>query len=258
MRVYFIGAGPGDPKLLTLRGAELIACCPIVLYTGSLVPRQVVATAGAGAEVIDSAPMTLDEIAGVFARAQAADRDVARVHTGDPSLFGSIGEQMRRLDQLGIAYEVVPGVSSFTAAAAALMCELTVPELTQTVILTRIAGRTPVPEGEHLADLARHGSTMCLFLSVGHIDEVVQALLGSYGENGPIAVVQRASWPDQVVIRGTLGDIVQKVRGARITATALIIVGPALAAGDFPDSRLYAADFSHRGRKARTGQEVDR
>ncbi len=251
MRVYFIGAGPGDPKLLTLRAAELIAACPIVLYTGSLVPREVLGGARLDAEVIDSAALDLDQIAEIFARAKAADQDVARVHTGDPALFGAIGEQMRRLDELDIRYEVIPGVSSFTAAAAALCVELTVPEVTQTVILTRAAGRTPVPDRESLAELGRHGSTLCLFLSASHIAEVARTLGAEYGEEAPVAVVHRASWPDQVVLRGTLGDIAAKVREARITATAMVIVGPAVARDAIGASRLYARDFSHRDRAAR-------
>ena len=255
MRVYIIGAGPGDPKLLTLRGHELIAACPVILYTGSLVPRAVLGAARPDAAILDSSGMTLDEIEAVFVAARDADHDVARVHTGDPAIFGSIAEQLRRLDRLGIDYDIVPGVSSFTAAAAALRCELTLPETTQTVILTRAAGRTPVPESESLADLGRHGSTMCLFLSVTHMEQVVSDLAPSYGWDAAVAVVQRASWPDQVIVRGVLGDIAAKVRAARITATALIIVGPALAAAAAPASRLYAADFSHRSRRATAPEE---
>src|SRR6476661_4516756 len=166
MRVYIIGAGPGDPKLLTLRGAELIARCPVVLYTGSLVPPEVIAHAHAGATVLDSSSMTLDEIVDVVRRARDADHDVARVHTGDPAIFGSTAEQMRRFEALGIAYEIIPGVSSFSAAAAAVGRELTLPELFQTVILTRAEGRTPMPDGEKLADLARHRATLVFFLSI--------------------------------------------------------------------------------------------
>jgi precorrin-4/cobalt-precorrin-4 C11-methyltransferase len=180
MRVYIIGAGPGDPKLVTLRAAELIARCPVVLYTGSLVPREVLASARPDARVLDSSSMTLDEIMQVIVAAQAADEDVARVHTGDPLVFGSTAEQMRRMQELGIAYEIVPGVSSFSAAAAAIGRELTLPELSQTVILTRAEGRTPMPPREKLEDLARHGATMCLFLSITLMKDVVEALTPAY------------------------------------------------------------------------------
>ncbi len=181
MRVYIIGAGPGDPKLITLRGAELIAECPVVLYTGSLVPRAVVARARADALVLDSSGMTLDEILAIIREARDRGEDDARVHTGDPSLFGSTAEQMRRIRDLGIDYEIVPGVSSFTAAAAALGRELTLPELSQTVILTRAEGRTPMPPREKLGELAAHGATMCLFLSITLMRDVVAALVPSYG-----------------------------------------------------------------------------
>ncbi|MBZ0234694.1 MAG: precorrin-4 C(11)-methyltransferase [Deltaproteobacteria bacterium] len=251
MKVYIIGAGPGDPRLLTLRGAELIARCPVVLYTGSLVPREVLATARADARVLDSSALTLDEIADVFVRARDAGHDVARVHTGDPVLFGSTAEQMRRLEALGIAYEIVPGVSSFTAAAAALGRELTLPELSQTVILTRAGGRTAVPEGEQLEALARHRATLALFLSIALLDEVVAALAPSYGLDCPVAIVHKASCPDQQIVTGTLADIRERVRAARIRTQAMILVGRVLTATDFADSRLYDPTFSHRHRKAR-------
>jgi len=251
MRVYIIGAGPGDPGLLTVRGAELIARCPVVLYTGSLVPREVLATARPDARVLDSSSMTLDEIVEVFVQARDADHDVARVHTGDPLIFGSTAEQMRRLQGLGIAYDIVPGVSSFTAAAAALGRELTLPELSQTVILTRAGGRTPVPAGEELAELARHRATLALFLSITLLDEVIAALTPAYGSDCPIAVVQKASCPDQVIVTGTLADIRERVRAARIRSQAMILVGRVLTSTDFADSRLYDPTFSHRHRKAR-------
>jgi len=251
MRVYIIGAGPGDPGLLTVRGAELIARCPVVLYTGSLVPREVLATARPDARVLDSSSMTLDEIVQVFVEARDADHDVARVHTGDPLIFGSTAEQMRRLVALGIEYEIVPGVSSFTAAAAALGRELTLPELSQTVILTRASGRTAVPSGEELVELAKHRATLALFLSITLMDEVIEALVPSYGEDCPIAVVQKASTPEQVIVTGTLADIRQKVRAARIKSQAMILVGRVLTATEFADSRLYDPTFSHRHRKAK-------
>jgi precorrin-4/cobalt-precorrin-4 C11-methyltransferase len=255
MRVYIIGAGPGDPKLITVRGAELIAQCPIVFYTGSLVPKEVLTYAHADARIIDSSGMTLDEIATIFEEAKAAELDVARVHTGDPSIFGSTAEQMRRLEQLKIAYEIIPGVSSFTAAAAALGKELTLPELSQTVILTRAEGRTAMPPKERLAELARHEATMCLFLSISLMSDVTGQLIPHYGADCPVAVIQRASWPDQIIIKGTLEDISQKVRDAKIRATAMIIVGRVLTSTDFADSRLYAPDFAHRFRKASAKQE---
>jgi precorrin-4/cobalt-precorrin-4 C11-methyltransferase len=251
MRVYIIGAGPGDPKLLTLRGAELIERCPVVLFTGSLVPREVIQRARADARVYDSAGMTLDEIVEIMRAAHAADEDVARVHTGDPLIFGSTAEQMRRLDALGIPYEIVPGVSSFTAAAAALGRELTLPEVAQTVILTRAEGRTPVPEGEKLADLARHRATLALFLSITRMKQVCADLRPEYGDDCPVAVVHKASWPDQVIVTGTLADITEKVKAAKITATAMVLVGTALTHNEFADSRLYDPTFQHRFRKAR-------
>ena len=249
MKVFIIGAGPGDPGLITVRGAELIARCPIVFYTGSLVPRAVIERARPDAEVLDSSSMTLDQIVEVFVRARDAGLDVARVHTGDPSVFGSTAEQMRRLQALGIEYEIIPGVSSFSAAAAALGRELTLPELSQTIILTRAEGRTPVPAGEKLADLARHGATLALFLSITLIREVVESLIPSYGEDCPVAVVQRASWPDQKIVRGTLADIAAKVREERINSTAMILVGRVLTSEDFANSKLYDPSFTHRFRR---------
>ena len=251
MTVHFIGGGPGDPDLITVRGAQLVASCPVVIYAGSLVPRAVVARAQATARVLDSSGMTLDQIVGEMEAAHRDGKSVARVHTGDPSLFGAIAEQMRALDALGIPYDVVPGVSSFTAAAAALRCELTVPGISQAVIIARAPGRTPVPERQRLDGLARHGATLALFLSAGLVDETVAALVPAYGAGCPVAVVHRASWPDQRILRGTLADIAEQVRAARIDATAMILVGRALAAEDFPDSRLYAAEFGHRFRAAR-------
>jgi precorrin-4/cobalt-precorrin-4 C11-methyltransferase len=255
MRVYIIGAGPGDPKLLTLRGAELIAACPVVLYTGSLVPREVLGHARPDARVIDSSGLTLDEILDVIARARDADHDVARVHTGDPVLFGSTAEQMRRMTALGIAYEIVPGVSSFTAAAAVVGRELTIPELSQTVILTRAEGRTPVPPAERLDELARHQATLALFLSITLLADVTRALIPSYGADCPVVVVHRATCPDQKVVRGTLADIRDKVRAARIRTQSMILVGRVLTATDFAESRLYAADFSHRFRRGQARSE---
>ncbi|MGH8582744.1 MAG: precorrin-4 C(11)-methyltransferase [Gammaproteobacteria bacterium] len=251
MRVYIIGAGPGDPKLLTLRAAELIERCPVVLYTGSLVPREVLARARPDAKVLDSSGMTLDEIIEIMVAARDAGQDVARVHTGDPLIFGSTAEQMRRLAALDIPYEVVPGVSAFTAAAAVLGQELTLPELCQTVILSRAEGRTPMPEGEALADLARHRATLALFLSITLLKEVTEALIPAYGADCPVVVVHKATCPDQKVVRGTLADIREQVKAAGIRSQAMILVGPVLTATDFANSRLYDPDFSHRFRKAK-------
>jgi precorrin-4/cobalt-precorrin-4 C11-methyltransferase len=249
MRVYIIGAGPGDPKLLTLRGAELIAACPVVLYTGSLVPREVLAHASPSARVLDSSGMTLDDILAVIVAARDANEDVARVHTGDPVLFGSTAEQMRRMDELGIAHEIVPGVSSFTAAAAVLGRELTLPELSQTVILTRAEGRTPMPEREKLEELARHGSTLALFLSITLLTEVARALTPAYGADCPVAVVHKATCPDQKIVLGTLADIRDKVRAAGIRTQSMVLVGRVLAATDFAESKLYDPTFTHRFRR---------
>jgi len=251
MKVYIIGAGPGDPKLLTLRAAELISSCPVVLYTGSLVPREAIAMARADAKVLDSSGMTLDEIVDVIVAARDADEDVARVHTGDPSVFGSTAEQMRRLDHLGIPFEIIPGVSSFTAAAAALGRELTLPELSQTVILTRAEGRTPMPDREKLADLARHHATLALFLSITLLRDVADSLIPEYGSDCPVAVVHKATCPDQKIVIGTLADIHARVREAGIKTQSMIIVGRVLTSNDFANSRLYAPDFSHRFRRAK-------
>jgi precorrin-4/cobalt-precorrin-4 C11-methyltransferase len=251
VRVYVIGAGPGDPRLLTLRAAELIASCPVVLYTGSLVPPAVIAHARGGARVLDSSGMTLDEIVAVMVSARERDEDVARVHTGDPVLFGSIAEQIRCLDELGIPWEIVPGVSSFTAAAAALGRELTLPEVSQTVILTRAPGRTAMPPGEELEELARHRATLALFLSVNLLEEVSRALVPSYGADCPVAVVHKATWPEQRIVTGTLADIRSKVRAAGVRSQAMILVGRVLTATDFANSRLYDPDFGHGFRRAR-------
>ncbi len=246
MTVHFIGAGPGAADLITVRGRDLIAACPVCLYAGSLVPAEVVAVAPEGAHVVDTAPLTLDEIVAEMQTADGAGHDVARVHSGDPSLYGAIAEQMRRLDALGIPYDITPGVPAFAAAAATLGCELTKPGLSQTVILTRTAGKaSAMPEGEELETLGRSGATLAIHLSVRNLRAVVRALSPHYGEACPVAVVYRASWPDEQIIRGTLSDIHSLVRVAKITRTALILVGPALDDSDHADSALYAADHAH-------------
>jgi len=249
MRVYIIGAGPGDPKLLTLRAAELISSCPVVLYTGSLVPKEAIAMARRDAQVLDSSGMHLEEIVDVILKARDEGKDVARVHTGDPLIFGSTAEQIRRLQKLDIPYEIVPGVSSFTAAAAALGRELTLPELSQTVILTRAEGRTPMPEKEKLESLAQHRATLALFLSITMIRSVAESLIPSYGAECPVAVVHKASWPDQIIVEGTLADIAAKVRNSGINSVAMVLVGWVLTADDFANSRLYDPEFTHRFRK---------
>ena len=246
MTVYFIGAGPGAPDLITLRGRDLIARCPVVLYAGSLVPAEVVGFAGPDALVMDTAPMTLDEILHQIVEADAVGQDVARVHSGDPSLYGAIAEQIRRLRTAEIPFEIVPGVPAYAAAAAALESELTLPEISQTLILTRTAMKaSAMPEGEDLATLAQSGATLAIHLSIRNLKHIEAELTPFYGADCPVAVVYRASWPDQQIIRGTLADIRQKVRAAKITRTALILVGRVLATSDFSDSRLYDPDHVH-------------
>jgi precorrin-4/cobalt-precorrin-4 C11-methyltransferase len=244
--VHFIGAGPGAPDLITVRGLRLIERCPVCLYAGSLVPHAILAAVPPGARVIDTAPLTLDEIIAHMSRAHEGGLDIARLHSGDPSLYGAIAEQMRRLALLGIPFDVTPGVPSFAAAAAALGCELTLPELAQTVILTRTATHSsPMPEGEALERLAESRATLAIHLSAANLARVVRALTPSYGADCPAVVAYRVSWPDQLLIHGTLGNIRAKVREARITRTALVLVGPALASRSTIESRLYAADHHH-------------
>lgn len=246
MTVHFIGAGPGAADLITLRGHALIARCPVCLYVGSLVPAALVASAPAGARVIDTAPLTLDEIVAEMRRAHAKGQDVARVHSGDPSLYGAIAEQMRRLDALGIDYDVTPGVPTFAAAAALLKTELTLPEVSQTVILTRTAiSASAMPAGEDLALLGRSGATLAIHLSIRNVKSIVAKLAPLYGADCPVAVVYRASWPDERVIRGTLADIAGKVRAAKLTRTALVLVGRVLAPDGFRDSALYDPRHAH-------------
>jgi len=251
MKVYIIGAGPGDPKLITVKGAELIEACPVILYTGSLVPKEVIARANKDAKVLDSAGMDLNEIINVMKAARDNNQNVARVHTGDPSIYGSIAEQIRKLEEENIEYEIIPGVSSFTAAAAALGKELTLPELSQTVIVTRAEGRTPMPDKEKLFMLGQHQATMVLFLSVLLIRKVVKELTPHYGEDCPVAVVQKATWPEQKIVHGTLSDIADKIKKTSIKATALIFIGRVLTSKDFADSRLYAPEFTHGFREGK-------
>ncbi|MEI8394003.1 MAG: precorrin-4 C(11)-methyltransferase [Rhodospirillaceae bacterium] len=252
MTIHFIGAGPGAPDLITVRGQRLISSCPVCLYAGSLVPREVIACAPVEARVLDTAGMNLDEIIAEMATAHAAGQDVARVHTGDPSLYGAIAEQMRRLDRLGIPYDVTPGVPAYCGAAAALQRELTLPGVSQTIILTRTSKRTSaMPKGEDLASLGATGATLAIHLSISAIETVVADLLPSRGADCPVSVVYRATWPDQQILRGTLADIAAKVGAAGITRTALILVGRVLDTDSFPDSLLYDPAFSHGTRKGR-------
>ncbi|MHA1564002.1 MAG: precorrin-4 C(11)-methyltransferase [Alphaproteobacteria bacterium] len=246
MTVYFIGAGPGAPDLITVRGLRLLEACPVCLYAGSLVPSELVAAAPAGTHVVDTAGLHLDQIIDEITAAHGDGKDVARLHSGDPSLYGAIAEQMRRLEGLGIPFDVVPGVPAFAAAAAALKRELTLPDVAQTVILTRTAVRaSAMPQGEDLITLGRSGATLAIHLSVNNLAAVVRSLTPLYGADCPAIVVYRASWPDELILEGRLATIRDKVKAAGITRTALILVGPALAAENFTDSRLYAPDHSH-------------
>ena len=247
--VHFVGAGPGDAELITVKGARLLGEAAVVVFAGSLVDRELVRTYAPEARVWDSAGMNLEETTQVLVEAALAGQRVVRLHTGDPSIYGAIQEQMAELDRLGIGYEVVPGVSSAFAAAAALKQELTLPEVTQTIILTRLAGRTPVPEREKLGELAKAGATMVIYLSVGMIEKVVAELLqGAYTAETPVAVVAKASWPDEQIIEGTLADITVKVQAVGVAKQALIIVGDVLKArrdGLPALSKLYDREFSH-------------
>ncbi len=246
MSVHFIGAGPGAPDLITVRGLKLIQQAPVVLYAGSLVPEAIIAEASDNARVIDTAPLHLDEIIDEIKSAHKKGLDVARVHSGDPSLYGAIAEQMRRLDELGIDYDVTPGVSAYAAAAATMKSELTLPGISQTIVLTRTAVRSSdMPKGEDLDTLGKSGATLAIHLSVNNMARVVRDLVPHYGEDCPVAVVYRASWPDEKIIPGTLENIREKVKEADITRTALIMVGRVLGENAFEDSRLYAADHHH-------------
>jgi precorrin-4/cobalt-precorrin-4 C11-methyltransferase len=239
--VHFIGAGPGAADLITVRGRDLIARSPVCLYAGSLVPAELLAYCPPGARTVDTARLTLDKIVAEMVAAHAAGHDVARLHSGDPSVFSAMAEQMRRLDAAGVPYAVTPGVPAFAAAAATLGRELTVPTVGQTVILTRISGSaTPMPPGEDLATLAASRSTVVLHLAVQRIDDVVSQLVPHYGADCPAAVVAYASRPDEVMLRGTLADIADQVKAAGIARTAVIVVGRVLSAEAFPDSHLYS------------------
>lgn len=252
MTVHFIGAGPGAPDLITVRGLRLIQSCPVCLYAGSLVPPEVVAAAPAGATVVDTAPLHLDEIITLIEQAHRAGQDVARVHSGDPSLYGAIGEQMQRLEALGIPYDIVPGVPAFAAAAATLQRELTLPDVAQTVILTRTSVRSSaMPEGEDLATLGQSRATLAIHLSINNLAAVVRDLTPHYGADCPAAVVYRASWPDEKVIIGTLSTLRDLVKAeGGVTRTALILVGRVLEGRSGRSSALYGREHSHLFRPA--------
>lgn len=254
MTVYFIGAGPGAPDLITVRGQRLVERCPVCLYAGSLVPAEIVAAAPEGALVRDTAPMHLDDIIEEIEKAHAEGKDVARVHSGDPSIYGAIAEQMRRLDDLGVDYEVVPGVPAFAGVAAKLKTELTLPEIAQTVILTRTAMKSSsMPERETLENLGRSGATLAIHLSIRNLDYIRRSLEPYYGADCPVVIAYRATWPDELYIRTTLAGMKEKVREAKITRTALVFVGKVFGDVAFRDSDLYNADYSHvlrnRGKK---------
>ncbi len=252
MTIHFIGAGPGAPDLITLRGRDLIASSPVCLYAGSLVPQALLAHCPPGAKIINTARLSLDEIITELAAAHAAGQDVARLHSGDLSVWSAMGEQLRRLRSLNIPYDVTPGVPSFAAAAAALATELTLPGLTQSVVLTRTSGRaTAMPDRENLPAFAATGATLAIHLSVHVLEKVVADLTPHYGPDCPVAVVWRATWPDERIVRATLATL-QTAIGAEMERTALILVGPALAAEGFEESRLYAGDYDRRFRPVGT------
>ncbi|MEA5113102.1 MAG: precorrin-4 C(11)-methyltransferase [Geobacteraceae bacterium] len=255
--VHFIGAGPGDPELITVKGARILGESDLVIYAGSLVDRELVRRFAPDSEVHDSSSMTLEETTEMIAEAVIADKSVVRLHTGDPSLYGAIQEQMAELDRLGIDYAVVPGVTSAFAAAASLKQELTLPEVSQTLVFTRLEGRTPVPERESLQQIAKTGATLAIYLSVSMIGKVVEVLLqGAYTLQTPAAVVSRASWPDELIIRGTLSDIAFLITEAGIDRQAVILVGDVLNArtsGLKAKSLLYDKEFSHGCRKGIKG-----
>lgn len=249
MTVHFIGAGPGAVDLITLRGRELIGACPVCLYAGSLIPKAMLGWCPPGARMIDTAPLDLDAIIAEIETAHAEGKDVARLHSGDISIWSATGEQMRRLDQLGIPYQITPGVPAFAAAAAAVKRELTLPGVAQSLVLTRTSGRaSAMPEKEKLATFAASGATLAIHLSIHVIEQVVDELTPFYGADCPVAIVFRASWPEERILRGRLTDIADQVRAAELERTALILVGPALASADFEESALYSTGYDRRFR----------
>lgn len=246
MTVFFIGAGPGAPDLITVRGLKLIERCPVCLYAGSLVPAEIVAAAPADALISDTAPMNLDQIIAEMVKAHEKNQDIARVHSGDPSIYGAVAEQMRRLDDLDIPYETVPGVPAFAAAAAKLNTELTLPEIAQTIIITRTSGKaSQMPEGEQLEILGRSKATLAIHLSVRNLTYVEESLTPFYGADCPVVIAYRATWSDEKYISTTLTEMKQAVRAEKITRTALIFVGKVFDAKNFRDSKLYDPAFAH-------------
>ena len=245
MKVYFIGAGPGDPELITVKGKRLLSECPVVLYAGSLVPEELLQDLHPQAEVVNTAELHLDQIIGLMQRAHDDELNVARVHSGDPSIYGAIAEQIHELRNLGIDFEIIPGVTATSASAAWLGAELTVPNISQTVIYTRYAGKTSMPEGESLTELAAHRATLAIHLGVPRIHKIVAELIPFYGEDCPVAVCYRTSWADADRVTGTLADIVSKVREKGFTRTALIIVGGVLDPQEVEQSFLYREDKAH-------------
>ena len=249
MTVHFIGAGPGAPDLITLRGRDLLAACPVCLYAGSIVPAGMLRHCPPDARLVDTAPLSLDEIEAEYVAADIAGQDVARLHSGDLSIYSAVAEQLRRLDRHGIAWTMTPGVPAFAAAAAALGCELTVPEVAQSVVLTRMPGRaSAMPAGETLAGFAATGATLAIHLAVNRLDDIVAALTPHYGAGCPVAVVVRASWPDQRILRGTLAGIAAQLAADPAERTGLVLVGPALGAEGFRDSALYDPSYARRFR----------
>lgn len=246
MSIFFVGAGPGDPELITVKGKRILGEADIIVYTGSLVNPEILGWAKKSAMIYDSAPLDLEEIIGIIREGHENNQIIVRLHTGDPSIFGAINEEMEALEEIGTnKYEVIPGISSFLAAAARLKTGYTIPEISQSLIITRRQGRTKVPEKENLKSLSSHGTSMAIFLSAGMIGECVQDLLaGGYPEHTPAAVIYRATWPDEIIIKGSLSDIVQKAEEMKIKKTALILVGDFLEARG-KKSRLYDKNFSH-------------
>ncbi|MBI5680871.1 MAG: precorrin-4 C(11)-methyltransferase [Methanobacterium sp.] len=249
-KVIFIGAGPGDPELLTIKGKNALEISEIIIYAGSLVNKEILSYAKENTEIYNSASMNLDEILSIMEKETSNGKIIARVHTGDPSIYGAIGEQIQFLRDKNIHFEIIPGVSSLFATAAALESELTLPEVSQTVIITRPEGRTPKPQLEAISNLAEHNATMCIFLGVHMIKEVVGDLLSHYSPDTPVAVVKKASWHDEMIIKGTLENIADKVREAKIEKTAMIVVGKVLDPGNITPSKLYDSKFTHEYRKA--------
>ena len=251
--VYFIGAGPGDVDLITVKGRDILTKCDVVIYAGSLVSNEHIKFCKDGVEIHNSASMTLEDVLLVMKKAEEEGKMVARLHTGDPAIYGAIKEQMDELEKLNIEYKIVPGVSSFSAAASAIKKEFTLPNVTQTVILTRVSGRTPVPEREDLESLAKIGASMAIFLSIGMIDKVVEKLKSGYGRNVPVAVIERATWEDERCIIGTLDDITEKVNAANITKCAQILVGDFIDC-EYDKSLLYDKNFTHMFREGKASE----